>query len=412
MVDSFKYLIVGNGLIGCASARHMGQHSAETLLVGPDEPADWTGHHGVFASHYDSGRIARILDTDYVWGLLAQRSIKRYRDLEKESGIEFAHMVGCLKAVPDNDWGRSYLQANIKVGKQLNVEYEEVTYSRLQTLFPYLRFPSSTIGILENSTAGWLDPRKMIRAQNAVAEKSGVKICRETVIKTQLIDNCVLATTDSGREIKAEKVLVAAGAFSNFYDLVSKQLQITVRAETTVLGEVCSPHNLAGMPSLIYFMPNNPISSYIYMVPPVVYPTGQCLIKIGGDSERNHTFSDLQSITQWFHSEGGEATQREFKRVLQELLPDQKFLSWQSKPCVITDTVTERPYIGNLDHNIFVGTGGCGAAAKSSDEIGRLAALSLTGENFDSSYANDAFQVVTHASSSAETLRSVRKFHF
>jgi sarcosine oxidase len=394
-MDSFKFLIVGNGLIGCASARHMGQHASETVLVGPDEPADWTAHHGVFASHYDSGRITRVLDTDDVWGLLAQRSINRYRDLEKESGIDFAHMVGCLKAVPDTDWGRNYVEANAAVGKKLNVDFEKVSVNRLQALFPYLRFPSSTIGILERSTAGWIDPRKMLKAQNTVAEKSGVRIYRETVVKTELVDNGVLATTDSGREIRAEKVLLAAGAFSNFNDLTKKQVQITVRAETTVMGEVSNAHMLEDMPSLIYFMPDNKISGYVYMVPPVVYPDGRCLIKIGGDSERNHTFLNLPSITEWFHSEGGEVTQREFKRVLQELIPEQKFLSWSSKPCVITDTATERPYIGHLDQNIFVATGGCGAAAKSADEIGRLAALSLTNTVFDRSYPDDAFQVVT-----------------
>jgi sarcosine oxidase len=159
-------------------------------------------------------------------------------------------------------------------------------------------------------------------------------------------------------------------------------------------------------------MPDNKISSYVYMVPPVVYPDGRCLIKIGGDSERNHTFSSLQSIAEWFHSEGGVVTQQEFKRVLEELITEQKFFSWSSKPCVITDTVTERPYIGHLDQNVFVATGGCGVAAKSSDEIGRLGALSLTNGVFDGSYPDDAFEVVPSDTSPKERAHSVRKYHF
>ena len=42
---------------------------------------------------------------------------------------------------------------------------------------------------------------------------------------------------------------------------------------------------------------------------------------------------------------------------------------------MITNTATDYPYIDQLDENLFVATGGCGAAAKSSNEIGRLGAL-------------------------------------
>ena len=44
------------------------------------------GKREIFGSHYDEGRITRELDEDYVWGLLAQRSIQNYRNIEKESG--------------------------------------------------------------------------------------------------------------------------------------------------------------------------------------------------------------------------------------------------------------------------------------------------------------------------------------
>jgi sarcosine oxidase len=34
------------------------------VVLGPDEPAHRAAHTGVFASHYDEGRITRVVDRD------------------------------------------------------------------------------------------------------------------------------------------------------------------------------------------------------------------------------------------------------------------------------------------------------------------------------------------------------------
>jgi sarcosine oxidase len=85
----YEYIVVGKGLMGASAARHLTAHSPGVALIGPDEPPDRAAHTGVFGSHYDEGRITRILDSDRIWALLAQRSIARYRDIEKHSGIAY-----------------------------------------------------------------------------------------------------------------------------------------------------------------------------------------------------------------------------------------------------------------------------------------------------------------------------------
>jgi len=40
----------------------------------------------------------------------------------------------------------------------------------------------------------------------------------------------------------------------------------------------------------------------------------------------------------------------------------------------VTETATEHPYLGFVDDGVAVAIGGNGSAAKSSDELGRLAA--------------------------------------
>ena len=49
--------------------------------------------------------------------------------------------------------------------------------------------------------------------------------------------------------------------------------------------------------------------------------------------------------------------------------------SIHTKPCVLTYTSTNRPYLDTVvPKRLFVATGGCGLSAKSSDAIGNLAA--------------------------------------
>ena len=62
----YDYAVVGAGMIGSATARHISLQLAATstlALIGPNEPTTaWAHHNGVFAAHYDEGNNAVILD--------------------------------------------------------------------------------------------------------------------------------------------------------------------------------------------------------------------------------------------------------------------------------------------------------------------------------------------------------------
>ncbi len=62
------------------------------------------------------------------------------------------------------------------------------------------------------------------------------------------------------------------------------------------------------------------------------------------------------------------------QEVLRDLMPALKVRGWTSKPCMNTYTAHGYPYIDHLGNGVVVCTGGCGSAAKSSDEIGRIGA--------------------------------------
>jgi sarcosine oxidase len=80
-------------------------------------------------------------------------------------------------------------------------------------------------------------------------------------------------------------------------------------------------------------------------------------------------------MLEWFHSPGNPAEIAALQSALLDLLPGLEVLSWASKPCMNTYTPHDRPFVDQLGDGMFVCTGGCGSAAKSSDEIGRMGAL-------------------------------------
>ncbi|HEY9757085.1 MAG TPA: FAD-dependent oxidoreductase [Oculatellaceae cyanobacterium] len=410
--NKYHYLVVGKGMLGSAAAKYLSAKSDRVAIVGPDEPADLKTHEGVFSSHYDSGRITRILDTEYVWALAAKRSIEAYPVIEEKSGVKFFQPVGCLKIVDKNDNGDAYLSANTTMGNKLGVLSERLNHSELQTRWPFLHFGNQCNAIFERKTAGHIDPRKLVSAQLVLAKQNQADIFNDTVTQvTRLTSGSLEVKTQSGNKLEAEKVIITAGGFTNFNNLLPVKLDLRPRAETVMLARISQTmaEVLLDMPSAIWFINSRANLTYVYIVPPVRYPDGNFYIKMGGDRELDHEFSDLQQLKEWFHSEGGAEAASDFRELIQEMLPNLKAEAWISKPCVITDTRTHRPYIGLVEDNLFVAAGGCGAAAKSSDEFGRLAALCATGQP-DPSYGENAFPVVL--ADDAHTSQSERRFKF
>ncbi len=82
----YRVAVIGRGLIGSAAACHLTEMT-DGVVVGPDEPAERSSHTGVFASHYDEGRMARIVNPMPEWSITAKRSIALFGDLERRSGI-------------------------------------------------------------------------------------------------------------------------------------------------------------------------------------------------------------------------------------------------------------------------------------------------------------------------------------
>jgi len=184
----------------------------------------------------------------------------------------------------------------------------------------------------------------------------------------------------------AKKVLVCAGAFTNFNHLLPKKLALTLKTETILLAEVSAEDalRLKTIPTISYSI-DHPDLADIYLTPPVVYEDGKYYFKMGANTFADTFPSSLKEVQAWFRYGNSDVCLSILSEAIQGILPKVKFLSFKTKRCIITRTKTTFPVIDQVSKNIFVASGGNGVGAKTSDTLGYLAA----GLSYDNRWPND-----------------------
>jgi len=356
-------------MIGAATARHLAESGHSVALIGPDEPADRRTAEGPFASHHDQGRITRIAGRDEVWTELAARSVERYDDIGRRSGIDFHTPRGMVAVYPDApEW----------------VTRAAPWGSEARLIDPDSLRSSTGIAITnampiryEPAPAGHVNPLRLVAAQSMLTELAGGSVIRDAVTSVR--------RTGAGFEIggqwgtvSAARVLLATGAFGA--ELFDFQLDVERRPRTILRAELDDDGRI---PSLIAMDPPDDRVHEIYWVPPVLYPDGSVCIKIGGNLKEFELLEPDQ-LTEWFHTDGDPIEIESLEHNLRGLLPDCSFGAIHTAPCVITGTASGHPYIGWVDDGVAVALAGNGSAAKSSDELGRIAAGLFGDSGWDS----------------------------
>ncbi len=388
---NFEVAIIGAGLFGSAAARHLSKTSDGVALIGPEEPQQKSTHEGVFASHYDASRLTRVIDPSLVWGTLAKRSIARYRDIERQSSIDFFHNIGYMMVTPGGlgaDWFD--LPAMREVATDLNVEIEDFDDDLLKQRFPYLNFTPGSSAVLQKKNAGYFNPRLLLEAQQTIAVAQGTTILREEVVQIQRTGEQLEIATRSGGTVRANRVLVATGAYANATKLLAHKLDTTIRAAMIMVSEV-APQPEVAYPSTLYAKTDGAEDFWGLLMPPITYPDGRSYIKTMDGYYGPAPLEGFKALGDWNRSNGHEDHHVVLQRALHEVFPSLEILSTQFEPCLITDTASHYPYIDMLDDRIGIAVGGNGKGAKSSDEIGRLAAGMIRTQSWPSSLPQAAF---------------------
>jgi sarcosine oxidase len=369
---AIKLAVIGRGLIGSAAARHLCKMGHDVALIGPNEPADFSRHSGVFGSHYDEGRITRRFDPEPFWRQVNRAAISRYGEISAESGVEFYREVGVLHVGPGEN---SDVASVGTIAAEAGILCEAYNDRGLAERFPFLNSTVGMQGYFEPRNAGYISPRRLVLAQTIAAERAGARIIDEPALGISESSSGVTIRTRSG-SVEAERVLVAAGGHTQ--SLLGRSLGFTVYARTAALFRLgaAEVQRLAGMPSMRCLGPKgeNP-----YILPPIPYPDGQTWLKLGGDPVDLPLESEAD-IKDWFRSGGSIHVADGLQKQILDRIRDLNFEERRVVPCMTTYGDTGLPRIGPLSERVAVAFGCYGKSAKCSDELGRLGGMALLGE--------------------------------
>ena len=114
-----------------------------------------------------------------------------------------------------------------------------------------------------------------------------------------------------------------------------------------------------------------------YILPPICYPDGNYYLKLGHGNHFEKEVRTIEELEAWYATRTGDPEAvNTLAAFLQSLLPGLVVEEVRGGCCVTSKTPTkEAPYIDEASPGLVVAAGGCGYAAKSCDEIGRVAAV-------------------------------------
>lgn len=374
-----RVAVVGNGLIGSAAGRRLAELGHDVFVIGPGEPHDHATHDGVFSSHYDEGRLVSAAGVDPIWSWLARTSIERFDDLERQSGVSFHRPVGRLSLLASSsvDASRRWAERVDRAGRDLTIwSSDDVAW---RERFPYLTVPPGTTLLHEGPPAGYVNPRSMLRAQNLVAERLGARIVDDRVVSVCSHADRVSISTASNETLVVDRVIVAAGAFTNFAELLPEPIPLRLKTETTVRAEVSATtaRSCAAMPVITYEI-DHPELDDIYLAPPVRYPDGTHRVKMGCNTANESWPITVGEVRAWFRSGDSDLDLEPMESALRALLSGIDLGRATTHRCIVTYTPAGYPTIdvapGDDHGRIVVAAGGNGTGAQGSDALGRLAA--------------------------------------
>jgi len=156
--------------------------------------------------------------------------------------------------------------------------------------------------------------------------------------------------------------------------------RLAVRGETIVLAELddAERDRLGALPSVLERLDRpgggHPTYEDLYLVPPTTYPDGTARLKLGATRSTYLELPTAEEKRAWMRGDAHREELPELRALLEALVPGLQARSWETKPCLITETPSDLPYVEHLAPDLVVAAGGNGYAAKSANALGALAA--------------------------------------
>lgn len=364
-------IVIGGGLIGSAATRYLSAAMADVVLVTPDRAAATGG--GPFSSHDDDSRIVRRTTRDLTWATLTDRTLTAIGELERGTGRRVLWPRAGLHVAPLHA-ASPFLAAADAIVPALAVPCTWLpSTAAIEAAVPQVALPEPCRGLLEAPPAGVLAPHALIAVQLEVAARQGATVIEGVVATLRTQADHVRVVLRGGRELRARKVLITAGAYCRDRGLVPAGLDVRVKSEITVkLGVGPSDAaRLAGLPTVVYECVR-PTLDTLYLVPPWEGNPGE--LKLGCNTAIDRWLESGQAMDDWVARGDAQPAVAAMVQAAVQLLGLRQPVKARAHRCLVTYTPSGWPMIDELEPGLFVATGGNGLGAKSSDGLGALAA--------------------------------------
>ena len=163
------------------------------------------------------------------------------------------------------------------------------------------RFSPGSRGLLE-PRGGIINPRDLVRAQLAAARARGATLVADDVVSLRRKPGEVELETRGGLTLRADRVLVAAGGFTNAARLLERKLALHLSGVTVVLVETPS-EPLPEIPSVTFVLRSEVGPRVGFAMPPLRYPDGRFYLKCATGSSVE-TVLTQESLGDWYRGPG------------------------------------------------------------------------------------------------------------
>jgi glycine oxidase len=207
-------LIVGAGVIGCASAFELARRGVpvrvlERSVPGAEASSAAAGLLGAQVETHDAGPLATLC-------LLGRDRFASWAsELGSRTGIDVEHRICGVTRVAFSVEEASALEHDIAWQLAAGLRVERPSADQLRELEPAVSAKAHAAARFPDDAR--IDPPRFLRALRIAAERAGAVFSSGAMVRRVIVDGGVTrgVEIEGGEEVRADNVVIAAGSWSN-----------------------------------------------------------------------------------------------------------------------------------------------------------------------------------------------------
>jgi sarcosine oxidase len=207
MKKEYEAIVLGVGGIGAGALYWLSRRLGDGVL-GLEQFE--LGHDR--GSSQDHSRIIRYSYHRPFYVQLAQRAYRCWAEVEKAAGEQLVHRCGGLDLFPENGAipASDYTSSLDACG----IAYERLEADEIRRRWPAFTIPDSVRGLYQ-ADGGLVAAAKANAAHVRAARQAGAEVRENAAVSGVRVEDGEVALTVDGRTLRARRLIVTAGAWSN-----------------------------------------------------------------------------------------------------------------------------------------------------------------------------------------------------